>query len=87
MRPPFRFALLAALARRPRREIERPDRVLTVRAPDGWPDAQVEAWLDWAEAQGFELKGDDPLGEAGIRFARRRGLEPPEIGRGTWRAP
>ena len=48
MRPPFRFALLAAVARRSRREIERPDRITTVQAPDSWPDAQVEAWLDWA---------------------------------------
>ena len=74
MRPPFRFALLAALSRRARREIERPDRIVTVRAPDSWPDAQVEAWLDWAEAQGFDLEGDDPLGEATIRFAGRLGL-------------
>lgn len=74
MRPPFRFALPAAVARRPRREIERPDRLVTVRAPETWPDAQVEAWLDWAEAQGADLEGDDPLAEATARFAGRLGL-------------
>jgi ribonucleoside-diphosphate reductase alpha chain len=32
------------------RTIERPDRLVEVRAPDAWSDAQVEAWLDWSEA-------------------------------------
>ena len=31
------------------RDLERADRVLTVDAPAGWTDAQVEAWLDWAD--------------------------------------
>ena len=75
MRPPFRFALLAALARRPRREIERADRLAIVRAPESWPDAQVEAWLDWADAQGVATGGDDPLAEAAAGFARALGLE------------
>ena len=74
MRPPFRFALSAALARRSRREIERPDRLTTASAPDSWPDAQVEAWLDWAETQEIPEAGDDPLAEAAAAFARRRGL-------------
>ena len=74
MRPPFRFALLAALARRSRREIERPDRLTTAYAPDSWPDAQVEAWLDWAEAEGLLESGDDPLAAAAARFANRLGL-------------
>jgi ribonucleoside-diphosphate reductase alpha chain len=74
MRPPFRFSLLAALARRSRREIERPDQLSVVRAPDEWPDAQVEAWLDWADAQAFDLNGDDPLAEAAALFAGRLGL-------------
>lgn len=30
------------------RDLERADRVVTVEAPAGWTDAQVEAWLDWA---------------------------------------
>ena len=74
MRPPFRFALLAALTRRPRREIERADRVAVVRAPEDWPDAQVEAWLDWADDLGIETSGDDPLADAAAEFARRLGV-------------
>jgi ribonucleoside-diphosphate reductase alpha chain len=74
MRPPFRFALSAALTRRSRREIERADRLTVAYAPDSWPDAQVEAWLDWAETQGVLDAGDDPLAEAAAAFARRRGL-------------
>lgn len=54
MRPPIRFALLAAVSRRPLREIERPDRITSVRAPADWPDVQVEAWLDWADAEGLD---------------------------------
>ncbi|PLR27556.1 ribonucleotide reductase [Caulobacter zeae] len=30
------------------REIERPNRFVETLAPLGWPDARVEAWLDWA---------------------------------------
>ncbi|NJC42151.1 ribonucleoside-diphosphate reductase alpha chain [Brevundimonas alba] len=74
MRPPFRFALPAAVARRPRREIERPDRVVIVRAPDCWPDVQAEAWLDWAEANGFDLGLDDPLSDAVAGYAARLNL-------------
>jgi ribonucleoside-diphosphate reductase alpha chain len=74
MRPPFRFALLAADARRFRRELERPDRLIKVRAPESWPDAQVEAWIDWAEAQRFPLTSEDPLAEAADFFAARLGL-------------
>ncbi|WP_374599963.1 TSCPD domain-containing protein [Brevundimonas sp.] len=43
--------LLAALDSRTPwepRDLERADRVVTVKAPIGWTDAQVEAWLDWA---------------------------------------
>ena len=57
MRPSFRFALLAALSRRSVREIERPDRITVVRAPEDWTDVQVEAWLDWAEAADLPLDG------------------------------
>ncbi|MCS6625048.1 hypothetical protein N0B44_19215 [Roseibacterium beibuensis] len=77
MRPPFRFALLAALARRSRREIERADRLTTARAPDSWPDVQVEAWLDWAEAEDLPDGGDDPLADAATAFAARMGLKGP----------
>ncbi|GAA0870089.1 hypothetical protein GCM10009116_19250 [Brevundimonas basaltis] len=74
MRPPFRFAPLAAIARRSRREIERPDRLTTVYAPDNWPAVQLEAWLDWVEAENLLATGDDPLSEAAATFARRAGL-------------
>ena len=74
MRPPFRFALLAALARRSAREIERPDRLTVARAPVGWPDVQVEAWLDWADAEGLMLEGDDPLADACAGYAQGLGL-------------
>lgn len=74
MRPPFHFAPLPALVRRSRREIERPDRLTTAYAPDGWPDSQVEAWLDWAEAENPLEAGDDPLSDAAAAFARRLGL-------------
>lgn len=30
------------------RDLERADRIVTVDAPSGWTDAQIEAWLDWA---------------------------------------
>jgi ribonucleoside-diphosphate reductase alpha chain len=36
------------------RDLERADRIVTVEAPTGWPDAQVEAWLDWADIAPFE---------------------------------
>ncbi|HYC73266.1 TSCPD domain-containing protein [Brevundimonas sp.] len=75
MRPPFRFALPAALARRPVREIERADRLAAARAPDNWPDVQVEAWLDWAGDQNLPATGDDPLAEAAAKFAQRLGLK------------
>ena len=74
MRPPIRFALLAALSRRPRREIERPERIATVRASEAWTDVQVEAWLDWAEAEGFDTDAEDPLADAAALFAARLGL-------------
>ncbi len=35
---------------------------IAVVAPASWPNAQVEAWLDWAEAGGGGLRPDAPLG-------------------------
>ncbi|RIJ69107.1 TSCPD domain-containing protein [Brevundimonas sp. LPMIX5] len=32
------------------REIERADAVESLLAPEAWPDVQVEAWIDWADA-------------------------------------
>ncbi|KAK0331900.1 hypothetical protein LTR94_027077, partial [Friedmanniomyces endolithicus] len=33
------------------RSVERADVIETVRAPAGWGDCQIEAWLDWGDAQ------------------------------------
>ncbi|MEJ6790655.1 TSCPD domain-containing protein [Brevundimonas sp. BR2-1] len=60
----FPFASHAAALPRPARQIERCGRVVSVRAPEGWTDAQIEAWLDWAEAEGFAVGDGDPLAEA-----------------------
>ncbi|QYC11098.1 TSCPD domain-containing protein [Brevundimonas nasdae] len=38
------------------REVERAAAIETVLAPSGWSDAQIEAWLDWAD--GDEETGD-----------------------------
>jgi ribonucleoside-diphosphate reductase alpha chain len=56
MRQETRFAPQARLAALDRRTIERPDAVQAVIAPARLTDAQVEAWLDWAD----NLPGDWP---------------------------
>jgi ribonucleoside-diphosphate reductase alpha chain len=43
------------------RALERCDRVETVTAPLAWPDARVEAWIDWAQAQGAGGEARLPL--------------------------
>jgi ribonucleoside-diphosphate reductase alpha chain len=68
---PFPFASHAAAMRRPVREIERADRVTALRAPEGWTDVQIEAWLDWAEAEQLPTTSDDPLLHAVSAWARR----------------
>ncbi len=45
---PLFAPLAAAIAMEPR-EIERTDAIDMTLAPIAWPDAQVEAWLDWAD--------------------------------------
>ena len=67
----FPFASLAAAMHRPVRSIERPDGIVDVRAPEGWTDVQVEAWLDWADVEDLTPDGDDPLAEMAIEYARR----------------
>src|SRR6478752_8853707 len=54
------------------REIERADAVIEVLAPEGWTDARVEAWLDWAAdlAEGG-LDAEAPLGGGPARYADR----------------
>jgi len=73
MSQPSRFNRLSGAAPRRLREIERADRVAMVPAPEGWTDPQVEAWLDWAEAEGFDTTAADPIGDAATAFARRIG--------------
>lgn len=67
----FPFASLAAEMHRPTREIERADRIVSVRAPAAWTDVQVEAWLDWADSEDLAADGEDPLSEAAIAWCRR----------------
>jgi len=51
------------------REIERPDRFIETLAPLGWPDARVEAWLDWAPPGASDP--ESPLDGALERHAAR----------------
>ena len=74
----FPFASLAAAMHRPFREIERANRVVVVRAPDGWTDVQVEAWLDWADAEGLAADGEDALAEIAVGWGQR--LDPDKAG-------
>ena len=67
----FPFASLAAAMHRPVREIERTDRIVCVRAPEAWTDVQIEAWLDWADAEGLTSDGDDPLAAMAGAYGRR----------------
>lgn len=50
------FTVLADRVAMETREIERAATIQTVLAPSGWSDAQVEAWLDWADSD--EETGD-----------------------------
>jgi len=42
------------------RTVETAGSLAGVLAPKGWPDARVEAWLDWAEALPSDLPGEYP---------------------------
>ena len=66
----FPFASLAAAMHRPVREIERADRIVAVRAPEAWTDVQIEAWLDWADAEGLPADGNDPLAEMMVAWGQ-----------------
>ncbi|HYF21996.1 MAG TPA: ribonucleotide reductase [Caulobacteraceae bacterium] len=82
MRFDRRFSAMQAPDREVRR-IERPDAVIEVVAPRDWPDARVEAWLDWAatlpedfpnlapDALSPEAEADPLLGGGSARYARR----------------
>ncbi|MBX9706505.1 MAG: TSCPD domain-containing protein [Caulobacteraceae bacterium] len=50
-----RFHALTRELRLERRAVERADRVVDAVTPSGWTDAQVEAWLDWADAVPTDL--------------------------------
>jgi ribonucleoside-diphosphate reductase alpha chain len=52
------------------RPIERATGAVRALAPTPWPDAQVEAWLDWTEARGFVFDPTSPLGGGPARFAK-----------------
>ena len=52
------------------RAIERAKGEVRTLAPLHWPDAQVEAWLDWTEARGFTFDPTTPLGGGPARFAK-----------------
>ncbi|MFA4893140.1 TSCPD domain-containing protein [Brevundimonas sp.] len=67
----FPFASHAAALPRPARQIERCGRVVAVRAPEAWTDVQIEAWLDWADAEGLACSDIDPLAEAMAAWAAR----------------
>ena len=75
----FPFASHAAAMRRPVREIERADRIAVVRAPESWTDVQVEAWLDWADAENLLIRGDDPIEEMAVAWCRRLGGDDSEV--------
>ncbi|WP_426028594.1 TSCPD domain-containing protein [Brevundimonas sp. TWP2-3-4b2] len=67
----FPFTSYAAALVRPARQVERCGRVVTVLAPAGWTDVQIEAWLDWADAEGLPPGSTDPLAEAMVAWASR----------------
>lgn len=66
---PLFAPLAAAIAMEPR-EIERADAIDMTLAPVAWPDAQVEAWLDWADASAA-TRPDLPLNGAVQSWAAR----------------
>ncbi len=45
--------------------------MVALRVPESWTDVQVEAWLDWAEAEGLVADGEDLLAEIAVAWARR----------------
>ena len=82
MRIKPRFAPLAATLALEPRLIERPGVMTPPLAPADWPDARVEAWLDWAERLPTDLPQDAAAPDedhaafvngAAERWARRLG--------------
>lgn len=52
------FAALADRVAMETRPVERAGTVQEILAPAGWSDAQIEAWLDWLEAEDADPTGD-----------------------------
>ena len=52
------FAALADRVAMETRAVERAGTVQEILAPAGWSDAQIEAWLDWLEAEDADPTGD-----------------------------
>ncbi len=80
MRSKARLAPLATAADWRAREIEYGGRLVELPAPDGWSDAQVEAWLDWAVGEGVPADSDTPLAEAAQAFVGRLNRPAAETG-------
>jgi ribonucleoside-diphosphate reductase alpha chain len=62
--------ILASAPQEPRR-LERADRIVTVTARAGWSDVQVEAWLDWLDAEGLTQVTDTDLEQPLARLVAR----------------
>ncbi|CAN7165932.1 ribonucleotide reductase [Phenylobacterium sp. LjRoot225] len=56
------------------RELELEDRVVTARAPCGWTDARVEAWIDWAGGETDLAAAVGEFAETLTRRALAKGL-------------
>jgi ribonucleoside-diphosphate reductase alpha chain len=56
------------------RELELADRVVTARAPGGWTDARVEAWIDWAGGETDLVAAVGEFVETLTRRALAKGL-------------
>ena len=56
------------------RELELADRVVRARAPAGWSDARVEAWIDWAGGETDLASAIAEFAETLARRAQAKGL-------------
>jgi len=67
------------------RELELADRVVTARAPSGWTDARVEAWIDWAGGEPDVCAAIGEFVETLARRALAKGLVQDAAGRAGFR--
>jgi len=70
----FPFDRILASAPSSARRLERADRIVSVTAPESWSDVQVEAWLDWLDAEGLTQVTDADLEQPLARLVSRFGL-------------